>query len=234
MSKPVDGALSGKVALVTQAYTGVGRSIAKALAAQGARVVIHHPHIPEAAADVLEEITSAGGDAVGLAADIGDRTEYEELVQALLEDCGRWDVLVTTATVPDAEPFAQISGESFDSFVVAVRGVFHGLQLALRHLADGGRIITVCDAVSPNGAIYGATLGAVERLGRAVSADFATRQITVNAVGRGITEAADPELAAGVAALRQPAEVVTYLVGEAGKTVTGQVVRLDGAAEPVQ
>ncbi|MEU7633526.1 SDR family NAD(P)-dependent oxidoreductase [Nocardia sp. NPDC049220] len=232
MSMPVDGALSGKVALVTEAYTGVGRSIAKALAAQGARVVIHHPHIPEAAADVVEEITSSEGDAVGLAADIGDRTEYEELVQVLLEDYGRWDILVTTATVPDAEPFAQISGESFDSFAVTVRGVFHGLQLALQHLADGGRIVTVCDAVSPNGAVYGAARGAIEQLGRAVSADFAARQITVNTVGRGTAEAVDPELAAALAARKQPADVVTYLVGDAAK-MTGQVVRLDGAAEPV-
>ncbi|MEU4343659.1 SDR family NAD(P)-dependent oxidoreductase [Nocardia sp. NPDC023852] len=240
MSKPVDGVrtdkpLSGKTALVTGAYTGIGRTIAKTLAAQGAKVVVHHPHFPEPAADVIKEITAADGTALGLAADIGDRAEYEELVQVLLEDCGQWDLLVSTATVPDAEPFAKISGESFDlGFAMMVRGVFHGMQLASQHLADDGRIITVCDSASPRGALYDATRGAVEQLGQAVAPDFAPRRITVNTVSHGVAETGNAELGAVVAAMSQPAEVVAYLASAAASAVTAQAIRLDVAGRAAE
>lgn len=114
--------LTGKTALVTDAASGTGKTIAKTLAAQGAQVAVQHPHAPEAAADVVKEIARAGGEAVALAADTTDPLEYEELVQALLDTYGHWDVLVNSA----AEPAV----------------VSNGAQLAEQHMADGGRIIT--------------------------------------------------------------------------------------------
>ncbi|MGO4618016.1 SDR family NAD(P)-dependent oxidoreductase [Nocardia sp. 2YAB30] len=240
MSKPVDGVradkpLSGKTALVTGGYTGTGRVIAKTLAAQGAQVVVHHPHFPEPAADVIKEITAADGTVLGLAADLGDRAEYEELVQVLLEDCGRWDLLVNTATVPEAEPFAKISGEAFDlGFAVTVRGVFHGMQLASQHLADDGRVITVCESASPRGALYDATRGAVEQLGQAVAPEFAPRRITVNTVSYGVAETGNAEIDAVIATMSQPAEVVAYLASAAASAVTAQAIRLDGTARAAE
>ncbi|MGQ4619140.1 SDR family NAD(P)-dependent oxidoreductase [Nocardia sp. R7R-8] len=237
MSKPVDGApadrpLSGKTALVTAAYTGLGRSIAKTLAAQGAQVVVHHPHFPEPAADVVKEITEAGGAALALAADVADRDEYEELVQALLQDCGGWHVLVSTAAVPESEPFPKLSSEAFDSgFAATVKGVFHGLQLALQHLADEGRVITVCDPANPGGAVHDATRGAVEQLGQAVAPDFAPRRITVNTVSYGVGTTGNAELETAIAAMgpTEPSAVVAYLAGAAASTVNAQIIRLDGA-----
>ncbi|MGW4720709.1 SDR family NAD(P)-dependent oxidoreductase [Nocardia sp. NPDC004260] len=236
MSKPVDSVpadrpLSGKTALVTAAYTGIGRSIAKTLAAQGAQVVVQHPHFPEPAADVVKKITEAGGAALALAADTADRDEYEELVQALLEDCGGWHVLVNTAAVPESEPFPKLSSEAFDSnFAATVKGVFHGLQLALQHLADEGRVITVCDPADPGGAMHEAARGAVEQLGRAVAPDFASRRITVNTVSYGVGTTDNAELEAALAAMRptEPGAVVAYLAGNAASTVNAQVIRLDG------
>lgn len=237
MSKPVDGVrtdkpLSGKTALVTGAYTGIGKSVAKTLAAQGARVVIHHPHFPEPAADVVKEIEAADGAALGLAADIADRTEYEELVEALLEECGSWDLLVNTAAVPESEPFAQISADAFDlGFAATVKGVFHGIQLAYQHLADEGRIITLCDSTTPQGAMYDATRGAVEQLGQAVAQDFAARRITVNTVSHGVGTTDNAELATALAAMSpaDPAAVIAYLAGDAASTVTAQAIRVTGA-----
>ncbi|MEU2039564.1 SDR family NAD(P)-dependent oxidoreductase [Nocardia niwae] len=237
MSKPVDSVpadkpLSGKTALVTAAYTGIGRSIAKALGAQGARVVVHHPHFPEPAADVVEEITEAGGTALALAADIADRDEYDELVQVLLEECGGWHVLVNTAAVPESEPFPKLSSEAFDNaFAATVKGVFHGLQLALQHLADEGRIISVCDPADPGSAVHDATRGAVEQLGQAVTPDFVARRITVNTVSYGVGATDNAELETALAAMQptEPSAVVAYLAGAAASTVNAQVIRLNAA-----
>ncbi|MEU6832185.1 SDR family NAD(P)-dependent oxidoreductase [Nocardia beijingensis] len=235
MSKPVDSVpadrpLSGKTALVTAAYTGIGRSIAKTLAAQGAKVVVQHPHFPEPAAEVVKEITEAGGTALALAADIADRDEYEELVQALLEEGGGWHVLVNTAAVPESEPFPKLSSEAFDSnFAATVKGVFHGLQLALQHLADEGRVINVCDPAAPGSAVHDATRGAVEQLGQAVAPDFTPRRITVNTVSYGAGTTDNAELETALASLRptEPGAVVAYLAGAAASTVNAQIIRLD-------
>ncbi|MBF6298125.1 SDR family oxidoreductase [Nocardia amamiensis] len=239
MSEPVDSApadkpLAGKTALVTEAHTGIGKKIAKTLAAQGAQVVVHNPHIPEWAADVVKEITSAGGAALALAADVADRAEYQELVEVVLEDCGRWDLLVHTAAVPEAVPFTQVSADAFDTgFAATVRGVFHGMQLAAQHLAEGGRIVTVCDSPNPGGAVYDATRGAVEQLGQAVAPDFVPRRITVNTISHGVGTTDNAELETAIAAMNpaEPAAVVAYLAGEAASTVTAQAIRLGGAAQ---
>lgn len=240
MSKSVDSLsadkpLSGKTALVTAAYTGIGRSIAKTLAAQGAVVVIHHPHFPEPAAEVVGEITEAGGKALALAADVADRGEYEELVQALLDECGGWHVLVNTAAVPESEPFPKLTSEAFDSgFAATVKGVFHGLQLASQHLADEGRIINVCDPADPGGAVHDATRGAVEQLGQAVAPDFVPRRITVNTVSYGVGTTDNAELETALAALSpaDPAAVVAYLAGDGASTVNAQVIRINETGSP--
>ncbi|MGK8521617.1 SDR family NAD(P)-dependent oxidoreductase [Nocardia asteroides] len=232
-SEPADKPLSGKTALVTAAYTGIGRSIAKTLAAHGARVVVHHPHFPEPAAEVVREITEAGGAALALAADVADRDEYEELVEVLLEECGGWHLLVNTAAVPESEPFPKLTSEAFDSgFAATVKGVFHGLQLAAQHLADEGRIVNVCDPADPGGAVHDATRGAVEQLGQAVASDFVPRRITVNTVSYGTGTTDNAELETVLAGMSQvdPAAVVAYLAGDAASTVNAQVIRINGTA----
>ncbi len=132
--------LDGKVALVTGAATGIGEAIAAALAAAGARVVVNHNHTPEPAGKVVAGISQAGGTAIAIAADVASRAEYAAMVDRMRTEFGRWDVLVNNAAVAITKPFAQITEAEFDlSFSVNVKGVFHGLQLAWEHLADGGR-----------------------------------------------------------------------------------------------
>jgi 3-oxoacyl-[acyl-carrier protein] reductase len=129
--------LVGKTALVTGAATGIGKAIAGALAADGARVLVNHNHTAEPAEKVVAGIQAGGGAAMAVAADVSSRAEYQAMVDRLLAAWGRWDILVNNAAVAITKPFPQISETEFDlSFQVNVKGVFHGLQLAWQHLAD--------------------------------------------------------------------------------------------------
>src|SRR5260370_15267943 len=133
MTQPATS-LAGKTALVTGPATGIGRAIAATLAAAGARVVINHPPTPELAGPVRAGIEAAGGQALAIAADMSKRSEYQLMVERMLGEYGRWDILVKNVAVAVTKPFAQISEAEFDlSFSVNVNGVFHGLQLAWEH-----------------------------------------------------------------------------------------------------
>jgi 3-oxoacyl-[acyl-carrier protein] reductase len=238
--------LAGKTALETGAATGIGRAIAAALAAAGASVVINHNHTPELAGKVVAEITATGGTAA--AADISIRAEYQAMVDQMLAESGRWDILVNNAAVAITKPLGEITEAEFDlSFAVNVKGVFHGLQLAREHLADGGRIITISSSTTalmlPGYAVYDATKGAVEQLTRILSKEFGQRGITVNAVSPGATETesyrtgktdqflASLEAMSAFGRLGQPAEiaaVVAFLASDAARWVTAQNIRVNG------
>jgi 3-oxoacyl-[acyl-carrier protein] reductase len=240
--------LAGKTALVTGAATGIGKAIAVALAGQGARVVINHPHTPEPAEKAVADIEAAGGSCFALAADISDRAQFSGAVSQLLAECGRWDILVNNAAVAITKPFPEVTEEEFDRmFAVNVKGVFHGLQLAWEHLADGGRIITISSSTTalmlPGYAVYDATKGAVEQFTHILCKEFGPRHITFNTGSPGATETEtyrhgkSDAFLAGLEAmsvfgrLGQPDEiaaVVAFLASEAAGWVTGQNIRVNG------
>lgn len=240
--------LGGKTALVTGAVTGIGRAIAAELAIAGARVVINHLRTPELADRAVAEIEAHGGTALALAADVSSQEEYRAMVDRMLAEYGRWDILVNNAAVAITKPFPQITVADFDlSFQVNVKGVFHGLQLAWDHLADGGRIITISSSTTalmlPGYAVYDATKGAVEQFTRILAKEFGTRQITVNAVSPGATETEtyrDGKSQQFVASLEamsafgrpsrpdEIAAVVAFLASDAAGWVTAQNIRVNG------
>jgi len=240
--------LEGKTALVTGAATGIGKAIAAALAAAGARVVVNHNHTPEPAEKVVAGIEATGGTAIAVAADISSRAEYLAMVEGLLAEYGRWDVLVNNAAVAITKPFGEITEAEFDaSFAVNVKGVFHGMQLALEHLADNGRIITISSSTTglmlPGYAVYDATKGAVEQFTHILSKEFGPRGITVNAVSPGATETetyragkseqflASLEAMSAFGRLGHPGEiasVVAFLASDAAGWVTAQTIRVNG------
>jgi 3-oxoacyl-[acyl-carrier protein] reductase len=211
-------------------------------------VAVNHDHTPESAEKVVAGIRAAGGSAMAVAADVSNRAEYQAMVEQMLASWGRWDVLVNNAAVAITKPFDQVTGEEFDrSFAVNVKGVFHGLQLAWQHLADGGRIVTISSSTTalmlPGYAVYDATKGAVEQFTRILSKEFGARGITVNAVSPGATETetyrdgksrqflASLEAMSAFGRLGNPAEiasVVAFLVGDAAGWVTAQNVRVNG------
>ncbi|MEC3917086.1 SDR family oxidoreductase [Nocardia sp. CDC160] len=238
-----------KSALITGAATGIGRSIAETLAAQGIRVAINHPHTPELADEVVAKIEADGGEALAVAADVRDRDEYSAMVDRLLDTWGSWDILVNNAAVAITKPFPEITSEEFDlSFAVNVKGVFHGLQLAWDRLADNGRIITISSSTTalmlPGYAVYDSTKGAVEQLTHILAKEFGPRGITVNAVSPGATETEtyrtgkSPEFLSRLEGmsvfnrLGKPSEIaalVAFLASDAANWVTAQNIRVNGA-----
>ena len=240
--------LAGKTALVTGAATGIGKAIAATLAASGAQVLVNHNHTPEPADEVVAGIEAAGGTAMAVPADVSSGAEYQAMVERLLAAWGRWDILVNNAAVAITKPFPQLSEADFDvSFQVNVKGVFHGLQLAWQHLADGGRIITISSSTTalmlPGYAVYDATKGAVEQFSHILAKEFGPRSITVNAVSPGATETetyrngksapflASLEAMSAFGRLGEPTEiaaVVAFLAGDAAGWVTAQNIRVNG------
>jgi 3-oxoacyl-[acyl-carrier protein] reductase len=179
---------------------------------------------------VVKAITGAGGLAVALAADIGDRGEYEELVQAVLEEYGHWDVLVHTPAAAISTALGEITDEEFELGVTTpVKGVFHGLQLASVHLADGGRVITVAGADASGNAVTEAATGAVAEFTRGLAEEFGSRRITVNAVSVGTAPQADRALGR-LGEATEITEAVAILASADADEVTAQHIRVPSAA----
>jgi 3-oxoacyl-[acyl-carrier protein] reductase len=244
----VSGQLDGKVAIVTGAATGIGKAIALALAGDGARVVVNHLNTPELAEAVVAQVTHRGGEAIAVAADVGKRGEYASMVDVTLDRFGSWDILVNNAGVAQVKAFGEVTEEEFDdSFRVNVKGCFNGCQLALKRMADGGRIVNISSSTTglmlPGYGVYDATKGAIEAMSHVISKEFGPRGITVNVVSPGATETEtyrDGKNEAFLAALEamsvfgrlgrpeEIAAVVAFLVSDRGHWVTAQNIRVNG------
>jgi 3-oxoacyl-[acyl-carrier protein] reductase len=185
--------LEGKVAVVTGASKGIGAAIAKALAAEGASVVVNYASSKSGADAVLSAITKAGGKAVAVQGDVATKAGAQSVIDAAVKQYGRIDVLVNNSGVYEFAPIEQITPEHFHRhFDVNVLGLLLTTQAAAKHLSPGASIINVSSVVTsttpPNSAVYTATKGAVDAITGVLAKELGPRKIRVNSINPGIVE----------------------------------------------
>jgi 3-oxoacyl-[acyl-carrier protein] reductase len=183
--------LTGKVAVVTGASKGIGAAIAKALAAEGASVVVNYASSKAGADAVVAAITAADGRAVAVGGDVSKAADARGIVNAAIETFGRLDILVNNSGVYEFSPIEEITEEHFHKqFNTNVLGVLLTTQAAVGHLGEGGSIINVSSVVSritpPASAVYSGTKGAVDAITGVLARELGPRKIRVNSINPGV------------------------------------------------
>ena len=242
--------LSGKVAVVTGASKGIGAAIAKALAAEGAAVVVNYASSKAGADAVVAAITKAGGKAFAVAGDVSTKAGANAIVDAAVDRFGHLDVLVNNSGVYDFAPIDEITEEQFHrQFNINVLGVLLTTQAAARHLQEGASIINVSSAVTsltpPNSAVYTGTKGAIDAITGVLAKELGPRQIRVNSINPGIVETEGTHTAGFIGSdfekvaiansslgrTGQPgdiADVAVFLASNDSRWLTGEQLRASG------
>lgn len=185
------GKLTGKVAVVTGASKGIGAGIAKALAADGASVVVNYASSRAGADAVVAAIASAGGKAVAVGGDVSKAADAQGIIDAAIETYGRIDILVNNSGVYELAPIEAFTEEQFHrQFNINVLGVLLTTKAALKHMGEGASVINVSSVVTtstpPGTAVYSGTKGAVDAITGVLSRELGPRKIRVNAINPGI------------------------------------------------
>ncbi|WP_280257445.1 SDR family oxidoreductase [Nocardia wallacei] len=238
------------VALVTSGSRGIGRAISRRLAADGADVVVNYRENAAAAAEVVTEVTAAGGRAVAAPGDAADPGQLRLLFDTAEDRFGGLDVLVANAGIARFAPLADAPDADFDLlFTVNTRGTFLAMREAARRLRDGGRVVVISSGTTvtarPGAALYSASKAATEQLVRIAAVELGERGITVNSVLPGATrtdalvatidDARLAHLAAQTPLRRigEPADiaaVVSFLASPDGGWITGQQLHAGGGS----
>jgi 3-oxoacyl-[acyl-carrier protein] reductase len=239
-----------RVAIVTGASGGIGRSIVPRLAADGFAVVVTYQGNAEPAEAAAAEVVGQGGRAIAVQADVADAQSVAALFDRAVSEFGGVDVVVHAAGRMDLAPLADFDLDVLDEMHrVNIRGTFVVDQQAVRRMRDGGSIINFSTSVIglavPTYTAYAASKGAVEAMTLILARELRGRDITVNAVAPGPTatelflQGKDEETIARFASvpplerLGTPEDVaglVAFLAGPEGHWVNGQVVRANGGA----
>ena len=235
-------------AIVTGGSGGIGAAVARRLAADGYRVVVHYGRNGEAAQAVVRDIEADGGRAIAAAADLAEPGGAGLLFDAAERAFGPAAALVNNAGMMRLSPIAEADDATFAQHVdVNLGGVFRGMREAARRLADGGRIVSISSSVvglyQPGYGLYAATKAAVEALTHVLAKELGPRGISVNAVAPGpvgtgffLEGKSDAQVAAiagmnPFGRLGEPddiARVVSFLAGPEGGWINGQIIRANG------
>jgi 3-oxoacyl-[acyl-carrier protein] reductase len=242
--------LEGRVAVVTGASKGIGAGIAKALAQDGAAVVVNYVSSKAGADAVVEAITSAGGKAIAVQGDVSNAAQAQGLIEAAVSEFGRLDILVNNSGIFEVAPVENVTEDHYRrQFDVNVLGVLLATQAATKHLGEGGSVINISSSItslrSPGTAVYTATKAAVNAISEVLVKELAPRKIRVNVVSPGfvVTEGtktagiAGSDMETGIV-LQTPlgragqpddiARVVAFLASDDARFLTGENIFASG------
>jgi len=240
--------LNGKVAIVTGAGRGIGRSISLALARAGARVVPTDAIAWDARPAGIA-ITDVGGEDEAAIMDVTDPKGVETIVSAVLAKHGRIDILVNNAGITRDQLLMRMKREDWNKVLeVNLTGTFNCTQAVLRPMMKqrAGRIISISSVVGQMGnagqSNYGASKAAVIGFSKSLAREVASRNITVNVVAPGLidtemTRALPPDVQAEWMAkvplgrfgsAEDVATAVCFLASDGASYITGQVLAVNG------
>ena len=239
----------GKVALVTGGGRGIGRATSLALARAGADVLVNYLQNHAAAGEVVETIRGMGRNALGVAANVGNRPEVESLFEQLDKTFGKIDILVNNAGTGTIKPLEEITVEFWENILkVDLTGPFLCTQAAARRMIPRryGRIVNVSSIGGVRGmdmdAPYSAAKAGLLGLTKSTARYLGKHNITVNAVSPGPTETdlsrALPEerrtavaKSSALGRIGTPEEVadaILFFASDYSRHVTGQMILVDG------
>ena len=238
-----------KIAIVTGAGRGIGKEIAKTLAAKGALVIVNYCGSAKRAEETVQEIEAAGGKAEALQCDISDFTRAGEMMDYVIKTYGRVDILVNNAGITRDGLLMKMSEEDFDAVLnTNLKGAFNCMRHVARQMVKqrGGRIINISSVSGVMGNAgqvnYSASKAGIIGLTRTMARELASRGITVNGIAPGfvdtdmtkvlpeqVREAATAQIPLG--RFGQPediANMAVYLASEKASYITGQIISVDG------
>lgn len=240
--------LKGKIIIVTGSSKGIGATVAKMLAKQGASVVINYSANTSEAEKVVNEIVANNGVAIAVKADVGNSESVKKLFDVTIENFGKVDVLINNAGINIYKSIKDTTDEDFNRiFNVNVKGVFNTMREASTRLSDNGRIINISSSVTrlmlPTYGTYSATKSAVEQMTKVFAKEIGFRGITVNSVSPGpvntdlFTEGKTEEMINRLASMSafnrigEPtdiANVISFLVSDNSQWITAQNIGANG------
>lgn len=215
--------LKNKVAVITGASKGIGASIAKCFAAEGAKVVVNYASSKEDADKVVKEITDNGGDAIAVQGDVSKESDVTRIFEETKNAFGTLDILVNNAGIYQYAPIEEFSAQSFHSqFNVNVLGSLLSIQAALKSFGEkGGNIINVSSGASnmplPTGSVYSATKAALDAITISLSKEFSGRNIRINSILPGIVETEGSRSAGFIGSDAETKFVATTPLGRTGR-----------------